>query len=91
MVDNPAHLLSKLRIAGFNIERTKGQGLRIEKISGDKSTTLEGFGHFVNYVVKQLFSEEDVLKIISDTSRKIESEEVPPNTKVEMQIEQHFA
>ncbi len=90
-VYNPAHLLSKLRMAGFNVERTKGQqGLRIEKISGDKSTTLEGFGHFVNYVVKQLFSEEDVLKMISSTSRKIESEEVPPNTKVVMQVEQHF-
>jgi len=87
-VYNPAHLIAKLRGAGFEVEFLKGQrGLKVEKTLGDKTIAVENFTYFIHLVTEQFFDEKAVVESLVRFSERAESEAVPPFTRVEMQIE----
>lgn len=88
---NPAHLAAKLRAAGFEVEVLKGRrGLKVEKRVGDMICTLEGLDYFTHLVTGQFWREEAVVEALSSVSKRVEDGTIPPHTRIEMQIQQHF-
>jgi len=90
-VYNPVHLVTKLRNAGFKAESLAGQrGIKVEKVIGDKTLVIENFDYFINLVTGHFFDEQAVVESLTSFSEKAESTGMPPYTKIEMQIQQHF-
>lgn len=88
---NPVHLFVKLREAGFEVEAVKGQrGYRVTKKLGDLRLTLDGLGYFTHLIIRQFWDEEAVVEALSRTAEKAERDAVPPNTRIQMNVQQHF-
>jgi hypothetical protein len=88
---NPVHLVTKLRDAGFKVKLLGGRrGIKVEKAIGDNILAVENFDYFTNLVTGKFFDEQAVVESLISLSEKAESKGVPPYTKIEMQIHQHF-
>jgi hypothetical protein len=88
---NPAHLAAKLRAVGFEVKVMQGRrGLQVEKRVGDVVCTIEGFDYFIHLITSQFWKEETVVEALSSISKRVEDGTVPPHTRIEMQIQQHF-
>lgn len=88
---NPAHLFAKLRDAGFEVETLRGQrSYQVTKKLGDLRLTLDGLGYFTQLITRQFWEEGAVVEALRRTAEKVKRDAVPPNTRIQMNIEQHF-
>jgi hypothetical protein len=88
---NPAHLIERLKLAGFDVKFVENERrFEVTKSLGDRTVALKGFDYFVSLVVHQLFPEETVVQIIENTIERMEKENLPDYSEVELHIYQHL-
>ncbi len=87
---NPAHLADKLRRAGFEVTSIPGQrGFRVEKRLGENTLGLGGMSYFTRLITHELWDEDAVVETLSSMAKSAEQNDIPPNTKITMDIRQH--
>jgi hypothetical protein len=86
---NPAHLLRRLKMLGYEIERN-GRDYKVSKRIGDSSIELSSMEYFLSAIQNSLMHEDFVVEILSTLTKQIESGKVPPNSKIDLKIEQSF-
>jgi hypothetical protein len=80
-VYNPAHLIRKLRMLGFDV-RLNGIQLSLTKRVGKVQAEMGDMHHFLHYIQQHLVREDFVLEIFRKILRRIESGEIPSNTLI---------
>lgn len=82
-VYNPAHLIRKLRLLGFEV-RLNGTQLSLTKRVGKVQVEMGDMHHFLHYIQQHLVREDFVLEIFRKLLRSIEAREIPSNTLIKL-------
>lgn len=80
-VYNPAHLIRKLRLLGFEV-RLNGTQVSLTRRVGKVQAEMGDMHHFLHYIQQHLVWEDFVLEIFRKILRRVESGEIPSNTLI---------
>jgi hypothetical protein len=80
-VYNPAHLIRKLRLLGFDV-RLNGTQLSLTKQVGKVQVEMGDMHHFLHYIQQHLVREDFILEIFRKLLRSIEAGKIPSNTQI---------
>ena len=85
----PAHLVAKLRRAGFKVMSIPGQrGFKIEKRIGDTLFGVERLDYYTHLVTREFWDEDVVVEALCGVARSVEQGDITPNAEIRMDFRQ---
>lgn len=86
---NPAHLVAKLRRAGFEVTPIPGRRrFKVEKRIGDILFRLEGLDYYTHLVTREFWDEDAVVEALCGVARSVEQGDISPNAEIRMDFRQ---
>jgi hypothetical protein len=86
---NPAHLVAKLRRAGFEVMPIPGQrGLKVEKRICDTIFRVENLSYYTHLGTREFWDEDVVVEALCGAARSVEQGDISPNAKMRMDFRQ---
>jgi hypothetical protein len=87
---NPAHLFEMLENAGYIVSTGISRGISAEKTIDGTILRLEGISHYFEMIQKYFFSEQDVVRFLSQVEEGIPSIPGAVSGRIELHVQQHF-
>lgn len=85
------YLIQKLRNFGYTVEYIKEQkGHAISKEVNGRKVCFFGLRYFVDLTARQLCAEDTVVEMLDALSSKLEQEDAPMNTRMDLNVMQKF-
>lgn len=83
---NPAHLIRKLRAAGYEVELHR-TNLKVTKRIGDSELEIGHMQYFLNLIQQHLVREELILATFDSITKRIDSGEILPNSRIDLDFQ----
>jgi hypothetical protein len=82
---NPAHLLKRIRLLGFEVSKQKTYKIE-RKIGYDRKIELCDTSWFIKAVSSYLLKEEKAMEFIPHLIQKIENNQIPPSSRIDIDV-----